>query len=99
MATCHSSSRHWHQPAASPAWPNKRLAENAAFVGVFSVAQHLPGRPVLARTVHGLDAGKDEIDAGEELLAVVVFAQLCCGFVHGWVPGEVELRPLCGDGG
>ena len=45
----------------------------------------LPGRAVLARTVHGLDAGEDEIDAGEELLAVVVFAQLRPGSVHGWV--------------
>src|SRR5580704_15143263 len=42
----------------------------------------LPGRAVLARTVNGLDAGEDEIDAGEELLAVVVFAQLRPGFAH-----------------
>jgi hypothetical protein len=42
----------------------------------------LPGRAVLARTVDGLDAGEDEIDAGEELLAVVVFAQLRPGFAH-----------------
>src|ERR1700691_5978138 len=59
----------------------------------------LPGRAVLARTVPGLDAGEDEIDAGEELLAVVVFAQLRPGSVHGRVPGGVELRPLRGDGG
>ena len=59
----------------------------------------LPGSAVLARTVHGLDAGQDEIDAGEELLAVVVFAQLRPGFVHGWVSSGVELRPLRGDGG
>ena len=57
----------------------------------------LPGRAALGRTVHGLDAGEDEIDAGQELLAVVMFEQLCPGFVHGWVSGGVELRPLCGD--
>ena len=57
------------------------------------------GRAVLARTVHGLDAGQDEIDADEELLAVVVFAQLRPGFAQGWVSGRVELRPVCGDGG
>jgi hypothetical protein len=49
------------------------------------------------RTVHGLDAGEDEIDAGGPLLAVVVLAQLHSGFVHGWASGEVEPRPLCGD--
>jgi hypothetical protein len=32
-------------------------------------------RAVPAGTVHGLDAGQGEIDAGQELLAVVVFAQ------------------------
>lgn len=55
----------------------------------------LPGRAVLACTVHGLD----EIDAGEELLAVVVFAQLRPGCVYGRVFSGVELRPLRGDGG
>jgi hypothetical protein len=59
----------------------------------------LSGRAVLARTVHGLDASEDEIEAGEELLAVVVFAQLRPGLVHGWVFDGVELRPLCGCGG
>ena len=55
-------------------------------------------RAVLARTVRGLDAGEDEVDAGEELLAVVVFAQLRPGFVHVWVFGWVGLLPLRGDG-
>jgi hypothetical protein len=40
---------------------------------------------------------RGEVDADEELLAVVVFAPLRSGFVHGWVSGGVELRPLCGD--
>jgi len=59
----------------------------------------LTSRAVLARVVHGLDAGEDEIDAGEELLAVVVLAQLRSGFVHGRVSSGVELRPLRGDVG
>lgn len=56
-------------------------------------------RMSIGRTVHGLDAGEDEIDAGQELLAVVMFGQLRPGLVHGWVSGGVELRPPCGDGG
>jgi hypothetical protein len=55
-------------------------------------------RAVLS-TIYGLDAGEGEVEAGEELLAVVVFAQLRPGFVHGWVSGGGELRPLRGDGG
>ena len=47
----------------------------------------LPGRAVLARTVHGLDAGEDEIDAGQELLAVVMFEQLqAFGVPEGGLP-------------
>ena len=59
----------------------------------------LSGRAVLARTVHGLDASEDEIDASEELLAVIVFAQLLSRSVQGWVCSGVELRPLCGNSG
>src|SRR5258708_16138130 len=36
---------------------------------------------------HGLDTGEDEVDAGEELLAVVMFAQSRPGFV-GPGPGR-----------
>jgi 2-polyprenyl-6-methoxyphenol hydroxylase-like FAD-dependent oxidoreductase len=49
--------------------------------------------------VHGLDAGQDEIDAGQELLAVVVLAQVRSGLAHGRVANGVELGPLRGDGG
>src|SRR5580704_12677249 len=44
------------------------------------------------------DAGQDEVDAGEELLAVVVPGQLRCHLVYEGVLRGVELRPLCGDG-
>ncbi len=46
----------------------------------------------------GVDAGEDEIDPGEELLAVVVLGQLRCDLTHERVLAGVELRPLCGDG-
>ena len=70
----------------------QRRAEQGAEQGV----QALCSSPRATRASR--DAGKDEIDAGEELLAVVVFAQLRPGFVHGWVFSGVELRPPCGDG-
>jgi hypothetical protein len=80
-------------------WPGRQPRRVKRTSGCLVLSWLLLGRAVLARTVHGLDAGEDEIDAGEELLAVVVFAQLRPGFVHGWVFSGVELRPLCGDGG
>ena len=64
-----------------------------------TAARGLPARAVLTRAVHGLDADEDEVDASEELLTVVVFAQLRSGFAQGWVPGGVELRPPLGDRG
>src|SRR5271170_6295746 len=47
----------------------------------------------------GCDAGQDEVDAGQELVAVVVPGQLRRYLVHKRVPRRVELRPLCGEGG
>jgi hypothetical protein len=44
------------------------------------------------------DAGQDEVDAGEELFAVVVPWQLRCHLMHEGVLRGVELRSLCGDG-
>ena len=46
----------------------------------------------------GCDAGQDEVDAGQELLAVVVPGQLRRHLTHERVLRGVELRPPCGDG-
>ena len=48
------------------------------------------------RLSDGCDAGQDEVDAGQELLAVVVPGQLRRHLTHEWVLRGVELRPLCG---
>src|SRR5271156_2960 len=50
------------------------------------------------RLSDGSDAGQDEVDAGQELLAVVVLAQLRRHLTHERVLRGVELRPPCGDG-
>ena len=50
------------------------------------------------RLSEGCDAGQDEVDAGEELLAVVVPGQLRGHLMHERVLRGVELRPLRGDG-
>ena len=50
------------------------------------------------RLSDGSDAGEDEVDAGEELLAVVVLAQLRGHPMHERVLRGVELSPPCGDG-
>ena len=47
----------------------------------------------------GRDAGEDEVDAVEELLAVVVVAQLRRHLVHERELRRIELRPLRGDAG
>ena len=44
------------------------------------------------------DASQDEVDAGEELLAVVMSGQLRRQLTHERVPSGVELRPLGGYG-
>ena len=49
------------------------------------------------RLSDGPDAGQDEVDAGEELLAIVVLGQLRRHLVHERVLHGVELRPPCGD--
>src|SRR5580692_5461458 len=46
----------------------------------------------------GSDTGQDEVDAGQELLPVVVLAQLRRHLTQEWVLRGVELRPPCGDG-
>src|SRR5277367_5281169 len=50
------------------------------------------------RLSDGCDAGQDEVDAGQELLAVVVPGQLRRHLMREWVFRGVELRPPCGDG-
>ncbi len=50
------------------------------------------------RLPDGCDAGQDEVDAGQELLAVVVLAQLRRHLTHERVLRRVELRPPYGDG-
>ena len=50
------------------------------------------------RLYDGCDAGQDEVDAGQELLTVVVPAQLRCYLTHERVLRGVKLRPPCGDG-
>src|SRR5580658_5682097 len=50
------------------------------------------------RLSDGCDAGQDEVDAGQELLAVVVPGQLRRHLTHERVFHRVELRPPCGDG-
>jgi hypothetical protein len=45
------------------------------------------------------DAGQDEIDTGDELLAVVVDGQLGCHLMHkGVLGGVMPRRPLRSDG-
>jgi len=44
------------------------------------------------------DAGQDEVDAGEELFAIVMPGQLRRHLMHERVIGGIELRPLRGDG-
>jgi hypothetical protein len=46
----------------------------------------------------GCDAGEDEVDAGQELLAVVVAGQLRRHLPHERILRGVKLRPPCGDG-
>jgi hypothetical protein len=50
------------------------------------------------RLYDGCDAGQDEVDAGQELLTVVVPGQLRCHLTHERVLRGVELRPPCGHG-
>ena len=54
--------------------------------------------PAWDRLSGGCDADEDEVDAGQELLAVVVPGQLRRDLVHERVLRGVELRPPCGDG-
>ena len=54
--------------------------------------------PAADRLADGSDAGQDEVDAGQELLAVVVLAQLRRHLTHERVPRGVEARPPIGDG-
>ena len=51
------------------------------------------------RLPDGCDGGQDEVDAGKELLAVVVLGQLRRHLMHERVFSGVELRPPCGGGG
>jgi hypothetical protein len=50
------------------------------------------------RLSDGSDTGQDEVDAGPELLAVVVPGELRRHPTHERVLRGVELRPPCGDG-
>ena len=50
-----------------------------------------------SRLSDGFDAGKDEVDAGKELLAVVMAGQLGRQLTHERVLRGAELRPLSGD--
>jgi hypothetical protein len=49
------------------------------------------------RLSDGFDVRKDEVDAGKELLAVVVLRELGRQLTHERVLRAVELRPLSGD--
>ena len=51
----------------------------------------------MIRLTQGCDAGQDEVDAGQELLAVVVFAQWRRQLAHERIVLGVEPRPLRGD--
>lgn len=43
----------------------------------------------------GSDSGEEQVETGEELFAVVVVAQVCCGGVEEWVGVGVETGPSC----
>jgi hypothetical protein len=56
-----------------------------------------PGSPGGDRLSDGFDAGEDEVDAGKELLAVVMAGELRRQLTDERVLRGVELRPLSGD--
>jgi hypothetical protein len=47
----------------------------------------------LPNVAQGFDASKDQVDAGDELLAVVMFAQLHGDVANERMPCGIELRP------
>src|SRR3954454_23249636 len=90
----HATERATAPTPSSPAIREPNTKEQAATATGAQVAAPRTDR----RLAEARDARKDEVDAGEELRAVVVLAQLRRHATHERILAGVELRPACGDG-